>query len=616
MSALNTFTVPHTPPAPGFWDEVHPVTVVGGGPVGLTTALGLVRRGIPTVLVEARDTVSVGSRAICTSRHSLEILDRLGVGDRVQERSLVWDRGKSFYRDQQILEFVMPNDEKFVRPPMVNISQADIEQYLWEALLAEPGATVLTSCEVTGVQEVPASAAAHGTDRTVELTVSAPEGERTLRTAWVAAADGARSAVRRAMDLRLEGTSYEGRYVIADITWVNDWPTERFVWFDPESNRGSTIIMHKQPDDVWRVDYQLRDEDDPEHEQRPEVIRARITEHLEWLGETDAQWEMVWSSLYSARALALEDFRHGNVVFVGDAAHLVPIFGVRGMNSGLEDAATASWQLAAVVLGAARPALLDAYAAERRYAWEQNISNATLSTLFMTPGTFGYKASREAVLPLIGARPALRHLVDPRQSSATHARGSLINWGTPGSRAGIHPGDPVADTHLPDLGTTLYRATDRGFTVIGTRGTAEPARRTADAFAAQFPQEGARVLELSAADRALLGIEGEHVVVLRPEGLVLAVLAPGETTEPTGIAAGVAAGRTGSRYVTERRTRTPDPEAETVETVWRGISEGLDAADDDGSRVAFLAKAVLLLATNHPEPAAVREALDLAAQQR
>lgn len=616
MTALNTFSVPHTPPAPALWDEVQAVTVVGGGPVGLATALGLSRRGVPTVLVEARDTVSVGSRAICTSRHSLEILDRLGVGDRVQERSLVWDRGKSFYRDQQVLEFVMPNDEKFVRPPMVNISQADIEQYLWEALLAEPRATVLTSCEVTDVRERPADTPAHGSDRVVELELATPDGPRTLTTSWVAAADGARSAVRRSLGLRLDGTSYEGRYVIADIEWVNDWPTERFVWFDPESNRGSTIIMHKQPDDVWRIDYQLRDEDDAEHEQRPEVIRERITQHLDWLGETDAQWEMVWSSLYSARALALDEFRHGSVLFVGDAAHLVPIFGVRGMNSGLEDAATAAWQLAAVVSGAADAALLDAYAAERRYAWEQNISNATLSTLFMTPGTVGYRASREAVLPLIGVRPALRHLVDPRQSSATHARGSALNWATPGARAGLHPGDPVADTHLPGLGTTLHDATGPGFTVIGTPGTAELARRTADAFAARFPAEGATALELSAADRELLGVEGGHVVVVRPEGLVVAVLAPEETTDPAGIAAGVAAGHTGSEPAGERRTRTPDPEAETVETVWRGISEGLDAADDDEARLAFLAKAVLLLAINHPEPAAIREALDLAVQQR
>jgi 3-(3-hydroxy-phenyl)propionate hydroxylase len=286
------------------------------------------------------------------------------------------------------------------------------------------------------------------------------------------------------------------------------------------------------------------------------------------------------------------------------------------MNSGLEDAATAAWQLAAVVTGSADAALLDDYAAERRYAWEQNISNATLSTLFMTPGSFGYKASREAVLPLIGFRPELRHLVDPRQSSATHARGAAINWGTPGAQAGVHPGDPVADTRLPDLGSTLYDATGPGFTVIGTPGTAGLARRTAEAFAARFPAEGATALELSAADRGLLGIEGEHVVVVRPEGLVVAVLAPEETTDPASIAAGVAAGRTGSRHVTERRTRTPDPEAETVETVWRGISEGLDAAEDDAGRIAFLAKAVLLLAMNHPEPAAIQEALDLAAQQR
>ncbi len=612
---VNDFAFPYAAPSPQVWQQLRPVVVVGGGPVGLTAALGLSRRGIPVVLVSAGARVSVGSRAICTSRHSLEILDQVGVGDRVQQRSVVWHGGRSFYRREQVLSFEMPSDAKFVRPPMVNISQADIEQYLYEQLVAEPGIVVLPGCSVTAVTQAPAPAgAAYGSDTIATLAVTTPDGPRALRAGWVLACDGARSAVRESLGRKLVGTAYEGRYVIADLHWRNaHWKAERLVWFDPESNPGQTIIMHCQPDNVWRIDYQLGPDEDADEQTRPEVIRERIQRHLRWVGEADADWELIWSSLYSARALALEDFRCDNVLFVGDAAHLVPIFGVRGMNSGLEDASTVMWQLAAVIAGHASARLLDSYAAERRYAWEQNVANATLSTLFMTPGTVGYQTSRAAVLPLITIRPELSALVNPRQSAATHARGSAATWGGQRIAAGLEPGDPVSDVHLPGLGAALLDAAGAGFAVLALPVRTPVAARWADAFAAAFPTEGARVITLDVNDLALLGITGDHIVLVRPEGVVGAIARGDDDTDPATLAAGLAAGDMGSTHVAPRLHRTLEREVETVETVWRGISDGLDAAPDDAARIAFLAKAVLLLALNHPEPQAIRSALETAA---
>ncbi len=614
MPALvNDYAYTYESPADEVWEQVHPVVVVGGGPVGLATALGLAQRGIPVVVVSAGDRVSVGSRAICTSRHSLEILDNLGVGDRTQDRSIIWDGGRSFYRDEQVLQFTMPNDPKFVRPPMVNLSQADIEQYLWESLLERDDVVLLPCSPVTDVTVAPADAPANGSSQVATLSVTTPDGPRTLHASWVIAADGARSAVRDALGLKLEGTAYEGRYVIADIVWETDWKAERLVWFNPESNPGQTIIMHCQPDNIWRIDYQLGPDEDAEVQTRPEVIKERITRHLKWVGMGDTKWELIWSSLYSARALALQDFRQDNVVFVGDAAHLVPIFGVRGMNSGLEDASTAIWQLSAVIRGHADEQILNTYSAERRFAWEQNISNATLSTLFMTPGTVGYQTSRAAVLPLIKARPELRHLVNPRQSSATHSRGSLATWGGEGIEAGLQPGDPVSDTHFTDAATSLLDAGGRGFIVLAPTGRDEVAQRWADAFAEVFPLEGASTLTLSEGDLDLVGIKGDHVVVLRPEGVAGVVVRCDDASDPLAVARAMAAGDTQSGHVTERIHRKPELEVDRVETVWRGISDGLNKADSDAERISFLAKAVLLLAINAESPQEIQEALDTAA---
>jgi 3-(3-hydroxy-phenyl)propionate hydroxylase len=594
-----------------FWAHPHPAVVIGGGPIGLIAALGLVRRGIRTVVVEAGNSVSVGSRAICTSRHTLEVLDRLGAGDLVQNDSLVWSRGRSFHRDEEVLSFEMPSSPPSVRPAMVNISQAVIEQHLIDILQAEPLATVLFQAKLTKCTEHPDS---------VELRVETPAGERALSAAWVVAADGARSEVRSQLGLRLNGTSYEGRYVIADIRWKSQWPTERKVWFDPASNPGSTIIMHEQPDDIWRVDYQLDDADDADNETQPERIRERIARHFAWLGMPDEEYELVWSSLYQARALSLDSYRHGRVLFAGDAAHLVPIFGVRGLNSGAEDASTVSWTLASVINGDADPKLLDVYAWERRNAWEQNIANAKLSTLFMTPGTIGYKTTRRAVLAIANDRPVFRNLINPRQSSATHAHGSAINWANdPAAEAdstGAKPGDPIPDLYLTaDKTRTLLGEGGNGFIMVGNQAVAGVLTSLAEAFGTAFPLEGASAVVLDDATQQRLaeefGTDPKEAFVIRPEGLLLARIDTERAFDAAEIIEGVRAGTAESHVPLEPELRDVEPDAARVEEVWKGVSDALDATPA-AEHTVLLAKLVLLLANDHPEPGRVQELIALA----
>jgi len=216
------------------------------------------------------------------------------------------------------------------------------------------------------------------------------------------------------LGLRLKGDNYEGRYVIADIRMDHDFPTERRAFFEPAGNPGGTVLIHKQPDNIWRVDYQLREGESEADAVREENLRARVGAILADIGHTKP-WELEWWSVYSANTLCLDDYRHGRGIFIGDAAHIVPIFGVRGLNNGLADAENIGWKLALVLHGEADERLLDSYSPERRGATLDVFANATKSTRFMTPPTRGWRLAREAALSLSLKHEFPRRLANPRQ---------------------------------------------------------------------------------------------------------------------------------------------------------------------------------------------------------
>lgn len=587
-------------------DAPLPVVVVGAGPVGMAVALGLASRGVPVTVLEAATQASFGSRAICISRHSLEVADRLGFGEELTQLALPWVGGRSFYRDVEVLRFLMPNEPHAVRGPMVNVSQSEIEQIMVDALIAHPLVTLHWGAGVVGCTR---------TGDQVDLEVATVAGARHLRARWVVAADGGRSRMRELTGLRLQGTSYEGRYVIADIHWQADLPTERMVWFDPPSNPGSTVIMHRQPNDIWRIDYQLDPTEDAEAETREDRIRARIARHLEWL-QNDRPWTLEWHGFYKARALALDSFVHDGVLFAGDAAHLVPIFGVRGLNSGMEDAETLAWMLSAVVNDAADPALLEAYSAERHHAWEQNVANAGKSTLIMSPGSHGHRTTRDALLALATVRPEFSHLIDPRQSSATHARPSPLTLpAAPGTR-GLLPGDPVEDRRVRLVDgkeTSLNEIRGPGWALFGfdtdpAGGAAADRLRRALADALPWEQvtlalagdEAWSPLSVALADDDARGLADAwgagpgEVFVVRPDGLLLA---RGTADDLAGLPGHVLAGGTATARAAE--TGGTDvalpPEEARREAAWLALSDGIDAVPAD-DREGFLARLALLLA--------------------
>ncbi|AZI65204.1 MULTISPECIES: FAD-dependent monooxygenase [Rhodococcus] len=580
--------------------DALPVVIVGAGPVGMGVAMGLAQRGIAVTILEAADQVSFGSRAICVSRHSLEVAERLGFGAELEDIVLPWVGGRSYYRDQEVLQFRMASAEHDARGPMVNVSQSEFEQIMTDKLLAYPLVNFHWSSSIAGISV--------GDDE-VTLTVDTAFGTRELRAAWVVAADGGRSKMRELSGIRLQGNSYEGNYVIADIHWESELPAERLVWFDAPSNPGSTIIMHRQPRDIWRIDYQLDASDDPEAETQEDRIRDRITRHLEWL-QSDIPWTLEWFGFYRAHALALEDFTHGRVLFAGDAAHLVPIFGVRGLNSGMEDAETLVWQLAAVINGAADSTILDAYSKERRSAWQQNVDNAGKSTLIMSPGSHGYRTTRDAVLEIATKRSEFAHLINPRQSSATHARLSPLTWPTAAGAEGVLPGDPLEDrvvqVSADGSSTSLNSLRGTGFGLLAFGLSAELVSELdtqAEILAQALAPETVRVITVGTTDSTVPDAEGNlasalgarvgEIFVIRPDGLALCRIS--DPTQLNDVAKHLTAGTAPTHFDTAQSATTAvvDDEGHR-EHVWLALSNALDQADPS-DREAMLVRLALIL---------------------
>jgi 3-(3-hydroxy-phenyl)propionate hydroxylase len=426
---------PYTPPpelAAGGLARTR-VAIVGAGPIGLAAAIDLAQRGIDLIIVDDNNTVSVGSRAICYAKRALEILDRLGCGDAICARGIEWKVGKVFFRDELAYQFDLLPEAGHKRPAFVNLQQYHLEEAMVDRLAAL-GHAVRWKNRAVGIAP---------REDGVRVQIETPDGRYDIDTEYVIAADGARSALRDLMGLAFQGQVFRDRFLIADVHMKGDFPTERWFWFDPPFHPGQSVLLHRQADDVWRIDFQLGWDADPEEERKPERVMPRLRAML----GADRPFELEWVSVYTFQCRRLDRFVHGRVLFVGDAAHQVSPFGARGANSGFQDTDNLCWKLARVLRGESPAALLASYDTERVEAADENILNSTRATDFITPKSAVSRTFRDAVLALSREHPFARRLVNSGRLSmpTTHRASPLSTPDRDRFSGAMVPGAPAAD---------------------------------------------------------------------------------------------------------------------------------------------------------------------------
>ncbi|WP_342708539.1 FAD-dependent oxidoreductase [Bradyrhizobium sp. B124] len=435
----------------------HPVVVVGAGPVGLSLAIDLAQRGQRVVLLDDADRIGEGSRAICFSKRSLEFWDRLGVGDRMVEKGVVWSVGKIFHGASQLYQFNLLPEEGHKRPAFINLQQFYAEAYLVDRVEQLPEIDLRWRNKVIALES---------RNDGVALTIATPEGAYQVHASFVVACDGARSSLRQMVGADFAGQVFEDQFLIADVKMTAAFPTERWFWFDPPFHAGRSALLHKQPDDIWRIDLQLNPDADPVAEKQPENVRPRIERML-----GHDKFEFEWISLYKFQCRRMAKFIHGRVIFAGDSAHQVSPFGARGANSGLEDAENLAWKLDRVLRRLSPEGLLETYHIERSAAADENIRESTRSTDFMAPVTRQEARLREAVLSLAKDTEFGKRMVNGGRLSVPSVYDTPLSSGDRDSwRGGPRPGASMLDAPVTEQGGGSSYLTDV-FIRQGTRFT-------------------------------------------------------------------------------------------------------------------------------------------------
>ena len=491
----------------------HPVVVMGGGPIGIAVALDLGLQGVPVVVLDDHEGIGMGSRAICFAKRSLEIADRYGCAEPMLEKGIVWNLGKVFHDDRQIYEFNLLPETGHKFPAFINLQQPYFERFLVERVrrAQAEGAPI----EIRGRNRVERVEIMEDGAR---LEIATPEGPYAMEADWLIGCDGASSPLRSMMGLDFEGRVFEDSFLIADIRMKTEaFPTERWFWFEPHFKSGASTLLHKQPDDVWRVDFQIGWDVDRKEELKEENVRRRLDAML-----PGVEYEVVWTSIYTFQCRRMRKFRHGRVIFAGDSAHQVSPFGARGANSGMQDADNLGWKLGMVIRGEAPERLLDTYDEERIHGADENILNSTRATDFITPKSRVSHVLRNAVLDLAERYEFARPLVNSgRLSQPCTYDGSRLNTpdALPGGPARTRPGSPCPDAPLRD--GFLLNQLGGEFTLL-CLDAAAPERIEEDGVAATR-------LALSAADDAegalaarYLGEAGSAVYLIRPDQHVAA----------------------------------------------------------------------------------------------
>jgi 3-(3-hydroxy-phenyl)propionate hydroxylase len=465
------------------------------------------------LVLDDADRIGEGSRAICFSKRSLEYWDRLGVGQRMVDKGVVWSVGKIFHGEQQLYQFNLLPEDGHKMPAFINLQQFYAEAYLVDRVQQLPAIDLRWRNKVTALEQ---------RNDHVVLSVETPEGPYRLSAQYVVACDGARSSLRGMVGADFQGQVFEDQFLIADVKMTAEFPTERWFWFDPPFHAGRSALLHRQPDDVWRIDLQLSPDADAIVERRPENVRPRIARML---GHDKFDFE--WISIYKFQCRRMARFIHDRVIFAGDAAHQVSPFGARGANSGLEDAENIGWKLSRVLRSQSPEALLESYHIERSAAADENIRESTRSTDFMAPATKQEARLRQAVLTLAKDTDFGKRMINGGRLSTPSIYDTPLS--TPDAdtwSGGPPPGASMPDAPLQGRGgetiflTEAFSAAGKAFTLL--QFTNGDAADVPDAVQAIRIGDSAALADVAGAAAKRYDVQPGTAYLLRPDGYVAA----------------------------------------------------------------------------------------------
>ncbi|MEP5341923.1 MAG: FAD-dependent monooxygenase [Algibacter sp.] len=438
----------------------YKVAIIGAGPVGLTAALDLAKRGIPCVVFSKEKSVSIGSRALCFSKKTLEVVNRLGtrVCQKLIDKGVTWNIGKVFYKEDEVYRFNLQPEEGHKIPAFINLQQYYFEEYLVDEAHENPLIDLRWQSNANFISQ---------TDENVTLKIETKEGDYIIEADYLIACDGVRSPTREVMNIPYEGELFEENFLIADITMENDFPTERWFWFDPPFNEGYSALLHKEPDGVWRIDLQLGWED---IDKDKELDQDRIKERLRKMLGDDCKFELEWTSIYNFRCMRMQNLMHDRVLFAGDSAHQVSPFGARGANGGVQDTDNLIWKLAYVIQGKAPKSILNTYQEERSPATDENIYHSSNATDFISPKSKISTLFRNQTLSLAKSHEFAQKLVNSGRLSHAYKylNSSLItpdddSWG-----GNLQPGYSFNDIEFKkdDKNINLIDVLSNDFTLL------------------------------------------------------------------------------------------------------------------------------------------------------
>jgi pentachlorophenol monooxygenase/3-(3-hydroxy-phenyl)propionate hydroxylase len=362
----------------------------------------LARWGIPVIVLDGRpERDMIGSKAICQQRDVLDVWEAVGVGRQLADEGVTWSTARTYYKDRELFSITLADAGQSGFPPFVNISQSRTEERLAEKMADNPLIEQRWGHEVTTIRQDASR---------VRLTCSTVDGEVEVRAPYVVMAAGPRAGqLRRQLGVGFPGQSYHDRFIICDIrAELPGWERERHFYFDPSWNPGRQVLIHPLQGSVFRIDWQVPEDVDLDEEERS----GKLDERIRAIIGADADYAIVWKSIYTFHGRQAERMKAGRVLLAGDCAHLVAPFGARGLNSGVHDAENAAWKLAFVLREWAPEALLQTYDTERIAAACENLDITETTMRFLVPQNESERAHRLDVLEHALSDPEARSQVD------------------------------------------------------------------------------------------------------------------------------------------------------------------------------------------------------------